>query len=56
MAKGGTQLGLIGVSSDVPPSYPLLRHLVAKSGPKLGPVELSSDVPPVEASSCQQWH
>ena len=53
MAKSGTKLGPVDISSDVPPS---VRHLVAKSGTKLGPVDMNSDIPPIEASSGQEWY
>ena len=48
MAKSGTKLGLVDLSSDVPPG---VRHLVAKSGTKLGLVDLSSDLPPTVTTS-----
>ena len=53
MAKSGTNLGPVGLSSDVP--SPWGRHLMAKSATKLGTVDLSSDIPS-EASSGQEWY
>ena len=47
VAKDGTKLGLVVLSSDIPPTIcPQYRHLVAKGGTKLGPIDLSSDIPP----------
>ena len=50
MAKNGTNLGLVDLSSNV---FPWWRHLVAKNGTNLGLVDLSSDMPPIEASGGQ---
>ena len=41
MAKGGTKLCPVDLSTDIPP----VLHLVAKSGTKLNLVDLSLDVP-----------
>ena len=43
MAKSGTNLGLVGLSSDIPHWY---SYLVARSGTRLGLLYLSSDIPP----------
>ena len=42
MAKSGTKLCPVDLSSDVPPSR---GHLVANSSTNLGPVDLSSHIP-----------
>ena len=47
MTMSRTNLGLVDVSSDIPPK----SHLVAKGSTNFGPVDLSSDVPPAEVSS-----
>ena len=47
MTMSSSNLGLVDVSSDIPPK----SHLVAKGSTNFGPVDLSSDVPPVETST-----
>ena len=52
VAKSGTKLGVVDLSSDAPH----WRYLVAKCGTKLGPVDLGSYALPVEVSSGQEWY
>ena len=62
MAKHGTQLGLVDLSSDVPPGRGIrwtrvvLHQVSLTFGQPLGQADLWSDVPPVEASSGQEQY